>query len=161
MRTLTLDECYRENAENVRRIVASRITGDSDLADDACAFAWMQAARYWPITPNPVGWVVMVARRWAWAEAAKRRGADAELLDDVDADPLADPQRQAEAREALRAIGRLSDGQREALSGRMAGLSYAEIAAGAGQAYSWANRHVTEGRAALRAELGTDENEED
>jgi DNA-directed RNA polymerase specialized sigma24 family protein len=153
--TGTLEDCYRLHAEHVRRTVAGRITGDSDLADDACAFAWLQAARYWPIRhANPVGWVITVARRWAWAEQAKRQGREvATLAPEAHADPLADPQRHAESAEVLAALAALPDNQRAALLGRAIGLSYAEIADAKEHAYTWANRHVTEGRAALRAAL--------
>lgn len=64
-------------------------------------------------------------------------------------DPLAD----LEVREALAALAALKPAQRTTLALKVAGYRYKEIQElCGGKTYTWVNRHLTEGRAALRAE---------
>lgn len=155
--TGSLEDCYRLHADYVRNVAGRRIVGDSDLVDDACAFAWMRAAECWPVGPNAIGWLILTARRHAWRMQANRRGRDvAEVVPSVE--PVArDLAEEVEQRAALAALADLSRNQRLALTGRAIGLSYAEIAAATGHQWTWANRHVTKGRAALRAALADTE----
>jgi DNA-directed RNA polymerase specialized sigma24 family protein len=144
---VTLAELYRTDAARLRRVVGSKLTGDSDLADDACAFAWMQAVEHWPIEPYPFGWLVTTAEREAWAMQRKRRGRRDPASVPEPVDPRSEAQERLEAREA---VATLSRNQRTALTARVIGLSYAETGAATGRTYTWTNRHVSEGRKRLR-----------
>ena len=58
---------------------------------------------------------------------------------------------QLEALEALRALARLPDRQRQDLALRVAGFSYREIAAmTGGRTYTNVNKHLVKARAAIR-----------
>ena len=64
---------------------------------------------------------------------------------------MADPELALERREAVELLNGLGVNQRVALTLRAAGFSYREIAAITGKTYTWTNRHLSEGRARVRA----------
>ena len=65
------------------------------------------------------------------------------------ADPRT-PEVALEAKEALHALASLKGRQRDTLALQVAGFSYREIQAIRGVTYTNGNRHVSEGRAAVR-----------
>ncbi|MGH2763227.1 MAG: RNA polymerase sigma factor [Thermoleophilaceae bacterium] len=65
-------------------------------------------------------------------------------------DDRTSPELVLDAHEAIRLVGQLTPNQRLAMSLRVAGYSYRELADLTGQTYTWVNRHLTEGRRALR-----------
>lgn len=167
-----LEAWYREHSDAVRR--ALRVQGFSeDVTEDACAEAFAILARVGTgrIDPErgPRAWLRKVARNAALdlvghgqeqavsldAERACGGGGKGPVtLGETIPDTGPDVVEQLADRETLDAIGYLSRGQRTALLGRMAGLSYDEIAEQTGHTYTWVNRHTTEGRKALRDRTG-------
>ena len=62
-----------------------------------------------------------------------------------------------DAREALAALAQLKPAQRTVIALKVAGYKYKEIQElCGGKTYTWVNRHITEGRAALRAARESD-----
>jgi RNA polymerase sigma factor (sigma-70 family) len=151
---IDVDALYREQRATVVRCAArvSRLH-----ADDAAqvAFLRLHERRERFSGDNPVGWLVTVAKHEALRLAKRDRtvSLDAEPVDGPRGELVApaSTEREAEARAVLAAIGGLRSGQRTALTGRMLGLSYVEVAEATGRTYTWTNRHVSEGRRALAA----------
>lgn len=133
----------------------------TEHGEDATAYAFLQLVRCAPRLRegNLRGWLVVTARHRAFWLARRTEAetslemvlADGESFDGLEvlAAPGADPTAAAEARALLEAMGELKPQQREALSDRMAGLSYAECARKRGRTFTWVNRHIVEGKCAL------------
>jgi RNA polymerase sigma factor (sigma-70 family) len=146
-----------------RRLVrqVQRDAGVPDaVAEDCAAFAFLQLCRNQPERGPATGaWLRVVARHEAFAWLRQRRrlrvleeedgwGRPTPAVERIPA--RLDVELEHEARELLRAIAALGTNRRTALALRAAGYSYREIQALLGVTYSWVNRHVTEGRQALR-----------
>ena len=141
-----LFECQ---AERLLRLIERRLRVSRDIAEEACAFAWLQFVRLQPKREQVVGWLYTVAKHEAFALLRRRSGetpAD-ELPPTGTSGDLIDL---VEARDTLRLIGRLKPQQRLVLRLRIEGHSYTAICELTGQSYTWVNRHLTEGRRALR-----------
>lgn len=137
------------------------------LIEDACQLAWLQLLLYQPEPrENVLAWLTVVARHEAYrlARDSKRslpassvtvtdeEGNTTELDPDFAPGPDRDPLLGHDAREALAALAELKPAQRTALALKVAGYKYKEIQElCGGKTYTWVNRHITEGRAALRA----------
>jgi RNA polymerase sigma factor (sigma-70 family) len=156
---------FLEHQRFLLRVTARRFGGSQELAEDACAFAWLQLLRCQPDREAVVGWLRVVARneghrllrisrREPFLEDRphpRHDTASGEPLDWQELLPApVDTELAAEAREALRALSGLRWHQRTVLTMQLAGYSYKEIAARLGKTYTWVNRHLTEGRAELR-----------
>ena len=115
-----------------------------------------------------LAWLTVVARREAYRLVREYRRAtpasDIVSVDDhgradvFDADQVEAPERgplgPMAMRELLEALAGLRPGQRRTLALKVAGFSYKEIQRlCGGKTYTWVNRHITEGRAALRAHV--------
>jgi RNA polymerase sigma factor (sigma-70 family) len=130
------------------------------VAEDCASFAFLQLCRNQPERGPATGaWLRVVARHEAFAWLRQRRRL--RVLDEEDGwgrpTPAAeriparlDVELAHEARELLRSIAALGTHRRSALALRAAGYSYKEIQQLLGVTYTWVNRHVTEGRQALR-----------
>jgi RNA polymerase sigma factor (sigma-70 family) len=156
---------FLEHQRFLLRVTARRFGGSQELAEDACAFAWLQLLRCQPDRGAVVGWLRVVARNEALRllRISRREpsledrphprhdAASGEPLDWQELLPApVDTELAAEARELLRALAGLRWHQRTVLTMQLAGFSYKEIAARLGRTYTWVNRHLTEGRAELR-----------
>jgi RNA polymerase sigma factor (sigma-70 family) len=151
---LDVEALYRAHHRDLHRVLSRRFRGSlpDALVEDACASAWAiaWAQRERVRDENPMAWMVTVARHEALALLRKRRH---ELPVDGGTDRPgngADPELALAARESLELLAQLSPNQRLALSLRTAGFRYQEIAEVTGKTYTWANRHISEGRARLR-----------
>jgi DNA-directed RNA polymerase specialized sigma24 family protein len=119
------------------------------MAEDAVAFAWMKLVRNQPQHDNIVGWLYTVAKHEAFALI--RTAARYQPAEEVEPDERAPaPARVLDARRTLALLDRLKPQQCLVLRLRMAGLSYREICQCTGHTHTWVNRHITEGRRALR-----------
>ena len=150
-----IEALFREQDAHLRRTLRRRFNCavPDVLIEDACASAWAIAWARRDRIPeeNPVGWLVVVARHELLSLLRKRH---AETLAEPPAStgaPVADPELAFEIGERFRLLGRLGDHQRVVLTLRAAGFSYTEIMELTGRTYTWTNRHVSEGRARLRA----------
>jgi RNA polymerase sigma factor (sigma-70 family) len=156
---------FLEHQRFLLRVTARRFGGSRELAEDACAFAWLQLLHYQPDREAVVGWLRVVARneglrllrisrREPFLEdrpCQRSDPASGEPLDWQELLPVAvDTELAVEARELLRALAGLRWHQRTVLTLQLAGYSYKEIAERLGKTYTWVNRHLTEGRAELR-----------
>jgi RNA polymerase sigma factor (sigma-70 family) len=172
---------FLEHQRFLLRVTARRLGGSQDLAEDACAFAWLQLLRCQPDREAVVGWLRVVARnegyrllrisrREPFLEDRPQRRRDAGTGEPLDWQELlpgaVDTELAVEARELLGALAGLRWHQRTVLALQLGGYSYNEIAERLGKTYTWVNRHLTEGRAELRrrgvreleaAGLGADE----
>ena len=151
-----VDRAFRGLAGELERMMTRRFPRHPAASvEDACAQAWMIAWRYRErIDPrNLIGWLFVVARHELYAITQRRAG---EVLHDaVDHHggeaSYADPELALEAQEALRGLAALRPHQRRALALQVAGFSYAEIRELEQVTQTWVNRHVSEGRCAVRA----------
>jgi RNA polymerase sigma factor (sigma-70 family) len=156
---------FLEHQRFLLRVTARRLGGSQELAEDACAFAWLQLLRCQPDREAVAGWLRVVARNEGYRLLRTSRrepfledkpyprcdGATGEPLDWQELLPAAvDTELAVEARELLRSLACLRWHQRTVLTMQLAGYSYKEIAQRLGKTYTWVNRHLTEGRAELR-----------
>jgi RNA polymerase sigma factor (sigma-70 family) len=143
------------------------------VAEDCASIAFLQLCRKQPDRcERTPGWLRVVARHeaYAWHRHARRcwsldepvaessatgAGERATFADLVRA-PV-DVDLAVDAREALRSLAGLGDRRRAALTLKVAGYSYREIQEILGVTYTWINRHLTEGRAALRRQARADQ----
>jgi RNA polymerase sigma factor (sigma-70 family) len=152
---IDVERLYREHGGYLRNIMRKRFSCTSvadALIEDACAEAWLIAWRHRETIDDtrPLAWLVVVATHELFALLRKRRNE----TDERGSEPftnVGDPELAFEAREALEALSGLKPQQREALGLRAGGYSYEEIQARTGRTYTWVNRHVSEGKRALRA----------
>lgn len=154
---LDVEAVYRGHAEELKLTLRRRFDSSvpDALIEDACGSTWLIAwkKRHEVRDGNAMGWLVTVAFHEALTLLRKRRFERSEDgAERPDGRPTPDLVR--EAHEALELVAGLTPNQRTALSLRLAGYSYKELAEVTGNTYTWANRHVTEGRAALRQRAG-------
>lgn len=154
-------ELFRRHHRGLVRSVQAAVRGPRDLAEDGCAFAWVQLLAKQPERDERLfGWLRKVAIREAWrlGRVRSREGA----LEDLGARaperdwetlvagrvPLED---QLAAREALRALTALRPRERRYLELKIGGHSYREIQEiCGGRSYTNVNKHLTRARARLR-----------
>jgi DNA-directed RNA polymerase specialized sigma24 family protein len=158
---IDVEQAFREHAPALVWAVRRRVPGAPPaLVEDACGEAWAIAWRYRAeVEPgHEFAWLFVVALHELYALGRKRRreilegGGQAGMLYAREGDP----ELALEAREALRAVDRLSPHQRRAIALRAAGFRYDEIQAIEDKTYTWVNRHLSEGTRALRAALADD-----
>jgi RNA polymerase sigma-70 factor (ECF subfamily) len=139
-----------------------------DVADEACAEAFAQAARRGNAVRDIDAWVWRAAFRIAAGELKRRRGGtratDGTVVDrslDVGelagrlSDPTIDPDLPAAAVDLVRALGRLSEQQRACVVLRdLAGFSAAEAAAALATSAATVRVQAMRGRRRLRELLG-------
>jgi DNA-directed RNA polymerase specialized sigma24 family protein len=154
-----VEALFREHDQYLHRVLRRRFDASVPTAviEDACASAWAiaWAHRDRVLDENPVGWLVTVAWRETLALLRKRR------VEASSAVPLTfardgDPEAALEPREGLELVAQLGPNQRLAVGLQAGGFGYQEIAELTGKTYTWTNRHVSEGRARLRALAAAD-----
>jgi RNA polymerase sigma factor (sigma-70 family) len=150
------DDLFRLHHQRLVARVQWRLGISREIAEDAVAFAWMQLIRTEPAHENVVGWLYTVAKHEAFVliRAAAREQA---VEEPQPAHSAPAPGDILEARKVLALIDRLKPQQRMVLRLRMAGLTYQEICRQTGHTYTWVNRHITEGRQALRELIEQDD----
>jgi RNA polymerase sigma factor (sigma-70 family) len=152
-------ELFRRHFDRLVRLT-QRDTGVPEaVAEDCAAFAFLQLCRHQPKRDRIGGWLRAVARHeaFAWHRGRRRLRPAAEVGDPGPSTPVVervparlDVELAHEALELLRSIAALGTHRRTALTLRAAGYSYRDIEQLLGVSYTWVNRHVTEGRQALR-----------
>ena len=160
------DDLYRRHHRTLVKLTRRKVSAPEELIEDACQFAWLTLCRKQPERDNIVGWLVVVARHEAYRLARDyKRTRPASCVantdehgrtSEFDPDQVQGPERDLiaglEARGAIEQLAGLRPAQRQTLSLKAAGFSYKEIQEiCGGKTYTWVNRHITEGRAALRA----------
>lgn len=143
------EELFRRHHARIIRLLQARLGVPRELAEDACGLAWLQLLRLQPGGDRIVGWLYTVAKHEAFTLLARDgREIASEHLPAVatgaDIDDLVD------ARLTLALIPRLKPQQRLVLLLRAEGYSYNSICQLTGRTYTWVNRHISEGRQALR-----------
>jgi RNA polymerase sigma-70 factor (ECF subfamily) len=150
-----VEALFREQDAHLRRTLRRRFNSavPDVLIEDACASAWAIAWKRRDAIPeeNPVGWLVVVARNELLGLLRQRRAETPAEPPASAGAPMADPELALERREAVELLNGLGVNQRVALTLRAAGFSYREIAAITGKTHTWTNRHISEGRARVRA----------
>ena len=150
-------EIYRRHHDEFVLALIRRFGVTRDQAEDAVQFAFLQLLRHQPDREYVDGWLFLTAKRELFAHRAKRNRELATAHDTMAQTPaIASIEDQAAGRAALRLIDQLTPHQATVLRMRIAGLSYKEIRAHTGHNHTWVNRHVTEGRAALRKLLDSE-----
>ncbi|MBX5443239.1 MAG: sigma-70 family RNA polymerase sigma factor [Solirubrobacteraceae bacterium] len=146
------EELFRMQHERIVRLLQARLGVSREVAEDACGLAWLQLLRVQPRRDRIIGWLYTVAKHEAFALLARaRREVAAE--DVLVVATVSDLDEFVDAREALELIGQLKPQQRLVLLLRAEGHSYRSICELTGRTYTWVNRHISEGRQALRALL--------
>jgi RNA polymerase sigma factor (sigma-70 family) len=140
---------YRRHHRDLERVVAHAVRAPRELIEDACQTAWATLLRSQPERPTIFAWLRVVAKHEAFALLARRRreipGEELPLVASVS--DFADV---VDARDALRLLAQLKPQQRQVLLLRAEGHSYKAICELTGRTYTWVNRHISEGRQALR-----------
>ena len=160
-------ELYRLHQRALLGRTRLAVRAPEALIEDACQLAWMQLLLYQPEPrENALAWLTVVARNEAYRLARDYQralpassvtttddeGRTTEFDPDLAPGPERDPLLGHDAQEALAALAELKPSQRAALALKVAGYKYKEIQElCGGKTYTWVNRHITEGRAALRA----------
>jgi DNA-directed RNA polymerase specialized sigma24 family protein len=156
---------YAQQADRLRRIVASKVAAPEQTIEDACQTAWAKLLRRddIPLDDGGVAWLATVAIREGWRLAsiarevpmgAMRPGTpdDGELPEPAAAEPGADEQALARLEHSQRIadLRTLKARERRELYLQALGYRYKEIAEATGSTYTAINRRLTEGRAQLR-----------
>lgn len=143
---MNVEQLYRKYELRLRRKVRARFPScPIEVVEDACQHAWLEAWRR--RRPVNFSWLYLVACFEALDLLGEKTvplflTEDGRDMDDTIA-----------ARELLRTVASLGPNQRMAVSDRLAGFSYHECMERRGKTYTWVNRHVREGRAAVRERL--------
>ena len=157
-------ELYRRYADQLVRLTAHRVTAAPSLIEDACALAWLQLLRRQPERgPVLLGWLRVVALHECY-RLIRIDGRDDRLEDIAAANDeghgegwesaLPSPLTLDDALEARRALEALRDlpvRERRYMVLRVAGYRYQEICELTGATYTNVNKHLTRGRARIRA----------
>jgi DNA-directed RNA polymerase specialized sigma24 family protein len=152
-----VEALYREHHGDLLRAIRRQFT--YEVAEDACAAAWLTAALKAP--PDcTFGWLYVVALNEGRRLIRGRlrgldKGAQDALPDAAGRSPADIAERREAVRAALRAVADLPDSKRPAFVSCMVGFSYAEAAREHDFTYTKVNRSVTEGRAAVREAVAT------
>ncbi len=151
-------ELFQLHNRKLVNLIRNRFRLSEDDARDVAQFAWLKFVEKQPARTNVFGWLYTTAKHEVFARA--RRGKRERAMDqlperDHDADLAARLDR-AEVGRLLCTVmrTRLTDNQRAALTLWAQGYRYKEIAQLLGKTYTWTNRHITEGLAALRRAIG-------
>lgn len=162
-----VEALYAKLARPLVRMIQRRTGAPPEIVEDACAFAWAQLVAVPPADPDArIGaWLYVVASRECWRLLGKQdstpyddaadddeRGPEVERVpspEDVEARGIA----AVESDRIRRALATLKPAQRLVLLMRARGYSYDQIAESTGKTYTWVNRHLAEGKAALKKAL--------
>lgn len=147
----TVEQLFRDHHADIVATLQRRFEVSPEIAEDACSRAWEQLLRLQPRGDRLDAWLYTVAKNEAITILQRRRRETpvAEPQTDDNSDLMA----VLEARDILRVMTALKPQQQVVLRLRAEGHSYTDIAEITGRTYTWVNRHLREGRAALREEL--------
>jgi RNA polymerase sigma factor (sigma-70 family) len=141
-----VEQQFAESFDYLARRLARRFGCSLDDAEDAVQVAFMRLIEYRP-EGNVGGWLFTVAKHELFRRLRdlKREQPEADAQNETtsDLDRL-------EATQVLALLGELKPQQQRCLTLQALGFSYDEIRDLTGQTYAWVNRHLTEGRRALR-----------
>ena len=168
-----LDELLRDHRAQLVSQVRFH-SRDSEQAEEALADACVQFMRFWDDPPgvDPLPWLLVVAKRCAWAIGRKDRRrrsrlkaasieSAGETLALVGREAGPEPQelaeRSAEMERLIELIEGLKPDERTALIMLGLGCSYSEIAEARGWTRTKVNRCIAEGREWVRARLAEGE----
>jgi RNA polymerase sigma factor (sigma-70 family) len=148
-------ELFERYGDRLVRVVEGAIRAPRQVAEDACAFAWLQLLRTQPEREAIFAWLRVVATREALRVLkAQSRYAefDEDSVESVPTSAAADTELplKVEAREALEHIAALSPQEVRIFSLHVAGLSYDEICDETGYSWTQVNRHMVRARSRLR-----------
>jgi DNA-directed RNA polymerase specialized sigma24 family protein len=151
-------DLYRRHHRELQSAVARTVIAPAELIEDACQNAWLIMLRSSPRRRTWFPWLRVVAIREAYrlcedhflpqledlSAGWETLIADSRTIDDT-----------IEARRALRVLGALPPRQRQDLSLRVLGFTYAEIQQlTGGRSYTSVNKYLAKARARIRlAEL--------
>jgi RNA polymerase sigma factor (sigma-70 family) len=173
LRAEMLEGMLREHGAQLRNQVRFH-SRSAEAAEEALADACVQFMRFWDGPPGvpAVQWMLVVAKRCAWAITRKdrrRRERTTGLVFEVDESELERPlpdlapgpgeraERGEEVAKLSGLIEELKPDERTALILFGLGCSYAEIARLRGWTYTKVNRSIAEGRERVRARLAEGE----
>jgi RNA polymerase sigma factor (sigma-70 family) len=149
---LDVEALYHRYAGELRKALRRRFHSSVPEAviEDACSATWLIAwtKRADVQAENPFAWLYTVALHEALHLLGKQRREEAEDLDRVEG--RTSPELAFLALEAIELLARLTPNQRLAIGLQVGGYSYRETAELTGKTHTWVNRHINEGRAALR-----------
>lgn len=138
---------YTEFAQDLEQRVARQFHNlDAQRVEDACSHAWEQIARRTTMPPEPQAWLTRVAYNAAIALYHEQK-------DEVSAEVTAEATESFDLPTSIdldTALAQLKPAQRLVLTYWSRGYSYAEIEALTSQTRTWVNRHLAEGKEALR-----------
>jgi RNA polymerase sigma factor (sigma-70 family) len=142
-------ELFRRHHRDLVAMVQGRLGVPRELAEDACSLAWLQFVRRPPRDDNVIGWLYTVAKHEVFALIHRYSREDEP---GAGVEPLIEPDHldAVVAQQQLRLLARLKPQQRLVLWLRAQGYTYTQIQTATGQSRSWVNRHISEGRTALR-----------
>jgi len=147
-------ELFQLHNRKLVNLIRNRFRLSEDDARDVAQFAWLKFVEKQPARTNVFGWLYTTAKHEVYARARRgRRERAADHLPERNHDPdLPARLDRADVGRLLRTVmrTRLTANQRAALTLWAQGYRYKEIAQRLGKTYTWTNRHITEGLAALR-----------
>jgi len=153
------ERLYRAFGPELLRRTARKVEAPQTVVEEACSFAWLQFCRYQPEREHALAWLTVVARNEAWrlGGSRRRRPCFPTTGREYATEPILPSRWPTRAtpswrwsKRALRALAGLKARQRRVLTLWTAGYTYTEIAELTGSTYTWVNRYMSDGRAALR-----------
>lgn len=153
-------ELFQLHNRKLVNVIRRRFRLSEEEARDVVQFAWLKFLEKQPARTNVFGWLYTTAKHEVYARsrrAKRERAAEQVSEESHDLDLPAQLDR-AEVGRLLRTLmrTRLTENQRAALTLWAQGYRYKEIAHLLGKTFTWANRHITEGLAALRRAIRDD-----
>lgn len=154
-----ISAAFFEHAARIEQLVELRVN-PQHFAGDGCAYAWGRLAERTDIRlegdgREAAGWVYQVAVREAWRLAklqSRELSLDKLTAQTVSvADPGPTPFERAASREKLELLNELQPLRRDVLYLRAAGLSHKEIGEFKDLTERQVDRHLSKGRAEVRA----------
>jgi RNA polymerase sigma factor (sigma-70 family) len=143
------EELFRQHHRRLVRQLERRLGASRELAEDACGLAWLQLLRVQPGGDRIGGWLYIVAKHEAFTLLA-RSGREIAHEELPAVGRTVELEEMLDARTVLSLISQLKPQQRLVLLLQAEGHSYKSICELTGRTYTWVNRHISEGRRALR-----------
>lgn len=157
-------ELYQRYQPRLLKTVMHFASGNGELAEDACSFAWVQLLRHQPSRATAFSWLRTLAIREAWNQrTVNRRKApivataapkDQDVAVGAAAGGEGDPLEIALSREHTRELAAVLDGVHPRgaryLLLQSAGYSYRDICELEDVTWTAVNRYITEARARVR-----------
>lgn len=141
---------FTQHSDRLYRTIVGKF-GDHYLAEEACQFAWIQLLR---VPPADTGYIFAWLTTVATNEALRiiRTTTDRETAAEFAPEPTdaLGLDGEMEKRDIADALAQLKPQQQVALRLWSQGYTYEEIMETTGKTRTWVNRHIVEGKAALR-----------